>query len=350
MIYLFLLLIIPFVIWTPKGNYYAPKWQLFMALASAMLGFMVYEQSNIWLGLLFFWLGVSPSLAHYDYKNSFNPFLNLEMAKTGMAVFGSGILYLFLTRGMIDILITLLPALLLLDAIIVATPTKYRQLSKKAGGTCTLYGISGNTSVTSTTISIIYAMVLASDCHLYVKIAATLCVTWSLYKHQGSAGILSFLGSFFCWMIINQYWIALGLYILAIIPFCVKNWAYLKSASGRIEIWKKSLQLHTNWRQRVFGLGNGSYKIIMPASHKLFNSKHVTIWQHNDYVQFFLESGIIGMLILSCLLTSIGLNCTPEQQIIMIGLIPNVIFNFPLHMTVDTILIVVALKNYFLQA
>jgi len=359
--------------YTVHAQYYSPKWQLLTLFASGLLCFKIGEASNIYFGLLYFWLLWPTTLIQYDYtptifeKNNIPVLIRISRGQTGMALFTLGIIYLFLTKNIVNTIFNISPYLIFIDGLMHFIPKKYRYFLNRLAPPpeilaklpnwkpkCLMDGICANPSTTATMLSILFAMTLTSDVSLTIKGIAFLSMIWSMVNLKASAGLLGFLFSSLAYLVYNEYWLVIGFSATLFLGFLYTNWSKLISDSGRIEIYKKSLNLHTGWMDRFLGLGNAGYKVLGPMKIPLWISeKHkrhsIVIWTHNDLLQFFLDSGIVGCIIGLAFFISIAINFDINHWILFLAILPNLIFNFPTHLAESSFILTVVLRKYFYE-
>lgn len=343
-----------FFLYTPQTNYCQPKFALLSVLSVAMLCWGIFEVSNWPLGLFFFILLFS-SLRNAIYPlfgkwQDWDFLTALESSKTSIAVLSMGLVFLFSTKDLIENIFQVIPYMLILNAIFKIVPEKYRMLTSLTGHKYPLHGLGGNTSVDASLVSIMCAITLMREYPFAVKELGIIATAFCLYKNRGTAGILGFVFSAFPWAIYtNRLEIAVPIaYGMALA--IIKDWKFLSKDSGRWVIWNHMWKNIVSRKTMLFGVGNGSYKLYMPHAGgiKIENSSVRVEWAHNDLFQLFVETGIVGIASLVLFLFSIVPMMEFQHWIVLIALLPNIIFNFSMHMAPDCFLIILSLKEMFL--
>ena len=121
------------------------------------------------------------------------------------------------------------------------------------------------------------------------------------------------------------------------------------SWSGRIPLWKSIIKeiIPLKW---FSGWGLGQFKILYPTlckeaiTNPLIGSK--SIQAHNEYLQLFVEMGIVGVTIAFGYITSILVKAYKQSKLLFICFVTvllNCIPNFLLHTTSGIIFLVYAM-------
>jgi len=165
----------------------------------------------------------------------------------------------------------------------------------------------------------------------------------ALVKTHCFAAILSLVAgvSFYLWFILKSYRISIFsiLILLAVIYFLkYEGFEKLLTFNKRIPLWKAVFNelIPIHW---VHGWGPGQFRVIVSKAKKAY--------VHNEYLQLWLEYGVIGVGIvlgyITSLFTKIYKHKTYLSTIlftaILIGLI-NAFVNFYMHLTAGIIMII----------
>lgn len=349
--YIFLILIIIlFFWWNYKANYYQPKWSVLIMLCALMLAHQIYLLSN-WQFAQFFFVLIASSIicGVYDYKKMHNPFIEMECSRTTVGLFACGILFLFADKNLIEATYQAIPIILTANALIKFIPYRFRQLTDMQGKTHTIYGVGGNKSTDSTMVSILAAMMLTHDYISPLKTMGLISAYIAIIDNHATAGALGLNLALAFWATTLGYPMITIAIVLISGTVLYKYRKTLLHDSGRLEMWqfiRKYL-----FKKKIFGYGNGSFKIIMPIAQTnlLKNAKNVSIWAHNDLLQLFVENGYIGVISMLLFLASIIPGLSLNNWVVFLAIIPNVVFNFSTHMAPDMFLMIIALKEYFLS-
>ncbi len=342
--------------WLWGANYYIPPHWLFTLVLSIQLAFMVGAFSIPFASFMLA-LTIPATLGMYRFSEQCNPMQDAEQLRTVVTLWGLQIVFIVINQQWINNIYDVLPLVIISDGLFKLIPERFRKVTTVGGVKHTLYGITGNFSTTATTLSILYAVVLTHDYPYYQKELCTISLIWSLYNNKATAGMLGALGSAGLFLLWKQYYGLLGGLILIAGFILVKYQKKLIGfgadlGSGRIDIWKDSLALIRTKEQQWFGIGNGAYKFLMPFTTQQLRgqgNRRVTIWAHNDLLQFYVESGRVGIILLVYLLGFMLPHFGWTEWIIFVGLLPNLIFNFPLRLASTATFIVIIMKNFYLN-
>jgi hypothetical protein len=367
--FLILLLIILFHY---KSNYYAPRWAMSSFVVVTFLTYQITLQSSFYFGLLYWWLAVNAGFwAIYNFTTRYNHFADLENCRTFISVLLMGIVFYFLDREIIDSIFYAAPFLLIFNSLFKMIPYRFRRVSfneKRPDPEKNLiylvpvskpiYGIGGNPSVDSTFVSLLIGITLPLEIHFLLKSVAILAALHCLIDNKASAGALGFIFALLVWLFLIGEWYALtALTVLTVLLLVIIRKDFFRP-SGRIEMWnhvsKKLIMKNFAWQ----GLGNGSYKVFAPMAGEVetnYDDGHgnkinmTSLWAHNDCLQFFIENGVVGTILVLGFIFSIMPIMDLAAWVFFAALIPNLIFNFPMHLAPDTLLVVASLKNLFLD-
>lgn len=234
----------------------------------------------------------------------------------------------------------------------------------------------------------------------------------AILKTRAGAGLISFCASlaFFFWAKngFSLMWLAISgasFVIMAMIAdlqyrSCFKSLDHLKkwrfglkghvwNPSGRGEILKFSNEHLATKGSRLFGIGMGAYQYIMPALQLEVSRRkvegavnrvrrervlagnppseqeigtmigeeykklppidqHRYIWAHNDIVQFFIESGYVGTILLLFVIFTLIIAAIFSQNVVfatfLICFALNAAANFPCHLAPDSVLAIVMIR------
>ena len=137
--------------------------------------------------------------------------------------------------------------------------------------------------------------------------------------------------------------IAVGVY-----GFYFENMNAVLTFSGRLDYWTNSIKSTVLHRHMFIGWGIGQFKVIYPAVvEQLGLDPQRILYLHNDYLQLFIENGLIGLIlsllfIISVILKGFMIN-TKITFICTLGIIVGMLncsVNFLMHTTVGLMLMV----------
>jgi len=119
------------------------------------------------------------------------------------------------------------------------------------------------------------------------------------------------------------------------------------SSEGRMLVWKATLKAFADFAW--FGTGLGTFRYVFPLYYPE-GLQNNFLYTHNDYLQFLLETGIVGTLLLALAFVSLAgiafKACSKESpSFIMAGLVTSMIymlihsfFDFNMHIPSNAIM------------
>jgi len=280
--------------------------------------------------------------------------VDAECMRTYAAVIASGIFLLSLTHDVMNIIIDLIPALLFINVILQKNYKSFR-LKTDWGTTPPIQGFGANPSLDSTLCSLMFAVMLMNEYHWIYWVIAIPSLLYCLYRNKATSGLLGVLGASSAWLMLHQYYIPLLLLWLACGTIVYFN-RELLSPSGRLEIYKHAYEKLWIRSTKRFGLGNGAFKLVMMLTGNIKvkgyeNSKGditSTSHLHSDILQMPLDIGIVGVVLFVIMFLSLIFTMNTIGWIFLAALLPNVLFNFPIHLAPHVFFILLALKQVYL--
>jgi len=325
----------------PYGNYYTHKWYALLLLIIAFLCWEIKKKFN-WQIALFSIYFVSSSILiglgkigpYAGAKKS----ILFEALSTG--IYGVGILVL-LAYGNMHRLKKSVGMLVPIAAI-------YTIIGYVYGWE--FQGFGANVSVNATLLSMLLPFAM-TPLNIVLVLAAILTT-------KASIGLIAFCGAVFAYFFIksaNKGKFLLISSVVGTVSFVIFYLIYgatLWTATGRLPIWEFCLNF--TWeRQKWFGTGAGTFSHIMPVlqSMKVFNEHpgEYFIYLHNDIIQLFFETGIIGVLLAIIAVGSVVKKAWGNPMLIAYGTawLINSIGNFPNHLATTTLLTIIYLSIVF---
>lgn len=134
---------------------------------------------------------------------------------------------------------------------------------------------------------------------------SALFMLYPIYDCNSSFTTLSFLGGLSLWIIWQHGWkqmlkvSVVGLILLTPFYKKINYFDLFLDDKGRIEIWTSIIK-NTVYNRPLTGLGLGTYQeyIVKMQSQESYVKNGIFKQAHNDYVEHFFETGLIGILLL----------------------------------------------------
>lgn len=108
--------------------------------------------------------------------------------------------------------------------------------------------------------------------------------------------------------------------------------------NGRLEVWSMAWEWFRLHGSLVWGMGYSTSQVLLPLEQVVTGHYHgeYFLWLHNDWLQLFIEGGIVGM---ACLLLSLSRLLTvawksPALFGSLTGFVALACFNYPLRMPI----------------
>ena len=349
------ILFVMFLMFNIRCTYFEPKWFALCSAAAAMLSLMIFRQSSAQFALLYFYI-LFQALYHGLHSISRKDFISVQFyaMKSALAVIAFGLTFLFLDLEMISSIHKIIPFVLIGNFLYKLLPTKFRMMTAPNGKKDVCQGIGGNYSVDSSLISILYAISLGHHQSAWLSATELLCVIGSLAYNKASAGLIAFILSSSLYLILNgHYMVVVCLFIVSCAIF-YKFKKKLMTDCGRFRSWRFMWKHIVKKMNSITGIGQGVFRYEMPLQEtinektEMFGAKNSWfIWSHNDFFQYFIENGCLGLVLLTvCLLSIVGM---PVQfWVIAVSVGVNAAINFPFHLAPEAFLIAMTLKEYYL--
>ena len=293
-----------------KTNYYHYKFGLFYGIMISFLIHLVMVKYSIAIGALIGFMAIQ-SLYHaffhhftYEGPTNENSTSSLEFLKTTSvcaAVLGA---LAFLPAFVAGDSIEIMPYLIIIGSIwTIISPKVYVSKWKTKINT---YGFGANSSVDATLMSIMvsFSLLIHPTTLTYFAIVLAGIAIARTKAAMGAAGYITCLSVYFF------------PYSLVLIPIglILANLYYDKikvflSPRGRYEIWEYSIKVCGPFWKPLTGIGAGAYRYVVPKiqcdtgtilikNPDMPKELNYHLWAHNDLLQFFLECGFIGIVLL----------------------------------------------------
>lgn len=293
-------------------------------------------------------------------KIEINRSASYEGCKTLISVFVLYSIFININKCFIDNITYFPIAAIIANTIWHFIPEKMTRFRKKGGkdtdafgGKVRVYGMGANLSADSTLISIINAFNLSLDIEPRFKILGIVLTGICILYNGGTAGMLAFVASslYYVAFVLNLRYVSLTIFLVFIIYFCI-NRKKLASFSGRLDVWKHDCIFFWKAFPKLTGMGHGSFRVLMSACFpKKIGDKQIFrfLWAHNDFLQFFIETGLTGIFSIILFIVMLFINSSHVENPFILAFIINAVCNFPMHMAPDSFLLIVFLKRFALN-
>jgi len=167
---------------------------------------------------------------------------------------------------------------------------------------------------------------------------------------QGMTGKIVILSSMGAYHLARKDWgksviLISAVLVLGAIVLFIDTTMTAFSDSGRFDAWRAFAAW---WSENVplwTGSGSGSFSVLAPYLHK--GEAGVFLWAHNEYLQIFLEQGVVG-LILTLALAVVCLKRTfrtPWLFATNVGVLVSFMTQFPLRVFVSQLFILLLVRR-----
>lgn len=369
MIYLLIPIFIFILFFNYDCDYYLPKWFLIFLTFISIQSFEIFQITKMGSFVYFYTLFSSAliclwTLPPYDkIDRNVKMALNHECMKT--IIYQSTMVFIFLKINFDHIKVIFdyaIPVCSIASGIM--SFFYIMNYCKKENTKIGQYYPGGNRGVNSTLTSFLAVASLFSSIPL-LAILGFLFGSVCCFKCKGLSGILGLLAG--CTVL---FWSFPILYIpeALFIAFVVYDFKYKNkfipvnffSDSGRKTIYKDSFEMMKVLSKKTFGMGSGSYSCfsIVFGSNKIIQEKRtgrqmLFPWMHSDVLQFYIENGIVGSVLMIFFIFEILLKCyhvgNPTFFAFFSCFFVNAMFNFPVRLAPDCLIICFVLKYLFLN-
>lgn len=216
------------------------------------------------------------------------------------------------------------------------------------------YGFTGNTSLNATLISLMFPLCIpVLNRFNWGVLAGFIMCFLSILKTSASLGMVALIGSYFTYLLfVKNRMKKIFLPVLLILTCPIVYFSYGEntySFSGRPDVWLSMWKYIQNEGNILSGTGVGSgFHLIQQAILKYSETKkELTPWAHNEILQVFFETGILGLFACAIsfgdfLFRSIK-GSLPYLVAFAFSYLINCFGNFPHRLAPDTFLILLAI-------
>jgi O-antigen ligase len=201
-------------------------------------------------------------------------------------------------------------------------------------------GFAYNSSVTSTSLSLMLPMafLLPVDVAIiFISIASICCLLF--FGTNGIFATAIFLSIYLFYLTRKKL-----ISIIPLLPFAIglivsKSFS---SGSGRFEQWKDAIPYMMDNYNTIIGSGVGTFQFLYPV-HQIINNVYERgffTFLHSDIIQVFLETGIIGIVLIILTVKSILNRKSFFAFSVVAVYVANSIFNFPFRMSFDVLTLI----------
>lgn len=368
-----LLLLFSFNLYT---NYYHYKFFLLYNYLNLGLSYYIFDISNIFYALFFLYIASSSCYyssfmrpKHFCHpSNGINYNFSTEVFKTYLTLIASGIFFLVVGHGGATTFILPMKILLAINIFLTLIPAKYTYFKTETmSGTehkSPICGFNANISTNATLLSLMapFAMINFSE-NIYVNSTLLFMCLIAIIKTTATVGLVAYISSlvvfiFFYFGFSPLVFISTASITLVSIMLAVffiakfKPNARLFSISGRDNIFRFTKKWITPRMNKYFGTGVGSFTYIFPATHAQMEGQGLNqfrignyIWLHNDVLQFYIEGGIVGILLALLAYFYSVYHCIVHANYaglcFLISYAINSLGNFPNHLVPDIVVSII---------
>jgi hypothetical protein len=212
-----------------------------------------------------------------------------------------------------------------------------------------IIGPGANLSVNCTLLSLFLPFTITNK-----NLIATVFILVAMIISHATSGLMAagFVG--ITYMFLTRNWkIFFAMAFIFILALFVTGSRALFSDSHRLNCWKVALMYWMDNFNGIVGSGPGSFKAIFPAYQKTSNQigAGYFIWLHSDWLQAYLETGILGLISMLALVIKLlkrcyttGLEC---ELLFLVAFSANMLTNFPMHMAPDMLLLCLVMASIY---
>ena len=370
-----------FFSYNTNTNYYQPKWYFFIQAIIVYLCYLVYTETGIFLALLFLYCMTSSNYVgmnifnnHFALRIRKNNTFAVQMVKTLLCTFGLVVVLINADANFINLFITVSPYLLIIGSVRALFPRKWMLRKTVDKKTVPTYGYGANPSTSSTFLSLLAPIsffsievdMLYSASNIVPLLSLFLCLL-ALMRMKASAGLGGFIAALAVYSFYNFGWwtflfglilgVAIFLLDMAKIPSFHEQKLF-KGKDGKINIFNSSgrdeiikFSFDNFWRKETYllGTGFGSYAFLMPSLQMARKKKLATgifIWMHSDALQFLIEGGVVGAVLLLFAGSEIILysHANAALMAFFASYLVNSLVNFPGHLAADSFVTMLMIK------
>ena len=346
--WLYAALILFFYFFNLHKDYYMGKWWLLVLTVTAMLCYLVHKRTSIWIGLLSFYLLSSSILVGLakigPYRYAKNSIL-YEPLKAW--VYGVCLLLILLyvnPRNLKKAIAYIMPINILWCGSVLWYTKIFLPLQNPMGIHA---GFDYNISVNAT----LMALMLPFNMNIFTALA-TLFVVISCKTSMGIVATIAAIAVYFFAKSKNKIPIALisailiGISLVLIPEYDPKFFI----PSCRLATWKAIVALVAREGRELFGFGMGTFSHIMPAVKilipKITPENQVMLWAHNDYLQYYFEAGLVGIVLAVPVLIETVYKSwkRPICLSFVAAYLVSCVGNFPSHLASSSLLCIVMIS------
>jgi hypothetical protein len=344
-----------FLAFLPRSDFHFPKWFLFTVLSAGFLCYQAATVSVTFALMMFYLMAVASFWGRAYFPKKIDLDKHVDCLHSLMGMFSCLIIFNYFPMRWFLFCVDAIPVALVLNCLYGYLPAKTRTVSSAfEGQTHIIDGIGSNTSHNATLSSILCDLYLSTSPLLIGAFISIASVALICIRTQGIAGSLALMVSGFLWAIS-----VLGAWSL-IIPavFAAFVWPNRKkhfNPSGRDVIWKNTLYFwKLLWKHRrhyvIFGIGQGAYRTLYPRFEQITKKDwkgQRMAWAHNDFLQFFMEAGLIGCALGIAFAVAIACSVGYSDLIFLSAFCISMIFNAPLRFANECFVATMFLKLIF---
>lgn len=355
-------------------NYFHYKHYLALVIFNIFISYLVYLKSNIPFAI--FILYCLSNASHYILytkpkhfahpQGGVNHNLISVISKSYLTILICSIFFCWLD---VNNLILSLKTLHIINIVLTLIPAKYTYFKTEAGESkSAICGFGANVSTNATLLSLMSTTFLINfNQNIYLNIAVLSFTLIAILKTTASVGLISFLFSIIIFITSSSTPMALLFLVMAVIMTSItaifimpkiKPRSRLFSVSGRDNLFRFT----NKWiRPRIenqlgsnkhFGMGIGSFGYVFPSTFQKMQEMSLNqfkianyIWMHCDLYQFYLEGGLVGILLGSVAFLYAVYLCIINHNYAGLSFLGsyllNSLGNFPNHLIPDIVTIVI---------
>lgn len=355
-------------------NYYHYKFYAYNVLFNLVLSYFIFIHSNILYSLFFLYISNSSCYFATFFKsnhfchppNDKNHNFIANVSKSYVAILVSGIFFVAVAHGGATAFILPIKILLGINIIWTLTPQKYTKFKTEISPDLKspVCGFNANISTNATLLSLMMPFALINfDENIYLNTSLLIMSTIAIVKTTASIGLFAqicglvvflflYLGISFSSLVAIVLLGTVTLLVAIAITLKFKPKSRLFSISGRDNIYRFTKKWIMPRMHKYFGIGVGSLTYVFPATHHQMESQQLNqfrignyIWLHNDVLQFYIEGGIVGLILaLLAYFYSVYLciiNSNYAGLCFLISYAINSLGNFPNHLVPDIVISII---------
>lgn len=313
------------------GNHYDYKWQILVITAYIYLFVKIAKEKSIFLALLLGYcttyailISVCKAYPYTDSSHQFyrEPFLALTYLTASMLL-----LVLYKPDNFRNMLKYVIPILCTMVFAYKVHP--FLPLQHLEPVTASLLSLLLPFAVTPLNLGMVFAAIIVTKGSTGL---AAFCVSMSVFMFFKMEDKKKFFFYLVC--------VACGVYLVSLFFYGSE----LFNFNNRLPQWRMALELGLdNW---LFGIGTGTFSHVMPSIQvNILHLREVFLWAHNDYLQFFVENGLIGMALFIPVFVEVVVISwrKPFLMAYIASWMVNSFSNFPNHLADQSLLTIICL-------